>query len=456
MRFSKLTFTTRYVLLIGILLLIANTILGLIILNESKVSMKKLINKNMLDVVQSAAATIDGDKLGALTKKDEGGREFKKIAKQLTVFKNSVDIKFIYAVKQVSKDKFVFTVDPDPVDPGAFGEEVLVTEALIKASKGDPYADDEPAADRWGNFYSAYCPVYDSAHRIAGIIGIDYSAQWYDYQMKQYTVTIMVCTILTVVIGSFFVFLITNRVRRRFSQLSKELSDISSGVDMLMNELSAYSGFTPEHHAVQDVEYAAAVGKAKDELEILTNKMHELQDDMGQYLDYMHNRAFTDALTMVSNASAYHEKVDALDERIKVGKAEFTVIVFDLNSLKQLNDNLGHECGDMYLHGAAVAISGEFGEKDTYRIGGDEFAVILENTEREVIDKHIENLRNELKKFRNKEDNPFDEELSLAIGISSFDSGIDSTFADVFGRADKAMYEDKKLYYEKHDRRRGV
>ena len=55
---------------------------------------------------------------------------------KLMVFLKHADIRFIYAVKQVDENKYVFTVDPDPVDPGAFGEEIVITDALIKAGKG--------------------------------------------------------------------------------------------------------------------------------------------------------------------------------------------------------------------------------------------------------------------------------------------------------------------------------
>ena len=155
----KLSFTTRYVLIVGIMLFVANTVLGMVILDQSKSAMKALINKNMLDVVNSAAGSLDGDTLGALTEDDVNGPVFKEIEDRLLVFQNSVDIEFIYAVKRIDKEHYVFTVDPDPVDPGAFGEEVVTTPALVQAADGTPTVDSQPAADRWGNFYSAYSPV---------------------------------------------------------------------------------------------------------------------------------------------------------------------------------------------------------------------------------------------------------------------------------------------------------
>lgn len=449
---KNLSFTTRYVLMIGILLLVVNSVLGLVILNESKKAMKSLINKNMLDVVRSAAGTVDGDMLGSLTEDDVDGEEFNEIKRQLTVFFNTVDIKFIYAVKQAGDDRFVFTVDADPEDPAAFGEEVLVTDALRKAGGGTAAADDEPAEDRWGNFYSAYCPVYDSSGNIAGIIGIDYAASWYEAQMRKYTLTIAIFAVLSVVIASVLVFLITNRVRRKFKELDSELSSISATVDTLMDEVGAYSGFEHENKAGRrdDEENVSS-----DELDVLSDKMRSMQTDLGQYLDYLHGQAFTDALTALGNAAAYRDRTEDIDLRIKEGTASFTAIVFDLNGLKHLNDDLGHKCGDIYLHEAAEVISEVFGLSDTYRIGGDEFAVILEGEKAKDIRERIAQVRAKTGAFAGREDNTYHEELSLAIGYAAYDRDTDRSFNDTFRRADTEMYSDKKHYYELHDRRKG-
>ena len=194
MKGRKLSFTTRYVLVFGILLLVATTALGIVVLNQSMSAMEALINKNMLDVVKSAAESLDGDALGALTEDDVDGPVFRDVEERLLAFQRSVDIHFIYAVKQVGEDKFVFTVDPDPVDPGEFGEEIVTTPALVQAAKGIPTVDSEPAADRWGNFYSAYSPVFDSSGGVAGIVGVDFDATWYDGQIREYTTSIAIIT----------------------------------------------------------------------------------------------------------------------------------------------------------------------------------------------------------------------------------------------------------------------
>lgn len=137
-RTKKSSLTTRYVLVVGALLLITNIILGSVLMRQSTTALQGLIRKNMLDISNTAAGLLDGDALGTLTEEDVGGPVFNDVLSKLSVFQANNDIAFIYAVRQVGEDEFVFTVDPDPVNPGAFGDPVLVTEALRQAAKVPP------------------------------------------------------------------------------------------------------------------------------------------------------------------------------------------------------------------------------------------------------------------------------------------------------------------------------
>ena len=116
---------------------------------------------------------------------------------------------------------------------------------------------------------------------------------------------------------------------------------------------------------------------------------------------------------------------------------EFGVIVFDLNGLKHVNDSLGHEEGDKYIKQGCSLICSRFAHSPVFRIGGDEFVVILEGSdysEREFL----------LSEFdRNAEQNHIIGKVVVATGLDIYDDDCDSSFSDVFERADKKMYERK-------------
>lgn len=438
-------------LLFGILLLAANCALGIVSFQQSNTAMQTLIEKDMLDIVNSAAASLDGDALGALTEDDVDGPVFNDTKRKLLVFQTSTDIEFIYAVKEDTKDHYVFTVDPDPVDPGAFGEEIVTTPALVKAADGVPSVDSSAAADRWGNFYSAYSPVRNSAGKVVGVVGVDFSTKWYDEHISNTSRSLIIISMLSLLVASVVVGLITNRVRVRFRELDKGLSELSGNVDVLMGEISSYSGLDTSGDTSGDTSEAKATdapNNATDELESLGSKIRTMQSEMRLYLDYLRTQAYIDALTKVGSSTAYHEALDALNEEISQGTADFSVVICDINSLKQLNDTYGHECGDYYIQGAAQTLVQGFGVEQVFRIGGDEFAVITKGTDDATIEQSLRDVAASIDAFNASSE--YAATLAVSCGTARFVPEADKSFKDVFSRADQAMYRDKQEYYRTH------
>jgi diguanylate cyclase (GGDEF)-like protein/putative nucleotidyltransferase with HDIG domain len=88
--------------------------------------------------------------------------------------------------------------------------------------------------------------------------------------------------------------------------------------------------------------------------------------------------ATTDALTGLRNHRAFHEDLTRDLQRVARGGSSLALVMLDLDDLKTVNDDLGHQAGDQRLHDVADAIGSVQRAADgAYRIGGDEFAVIL-------------------------------------------------------------------------------
>ena len=438
---KKLNLTIRYVLIFGALMLAANIFLGLILVNQTRHTLRQLLEKNMLDITNTAAGLMDGDRLGALTEDDVGGDYFNEVIKTLRVFQDRVEIEFIYAVRQVGPEEFVFTVDPDPVDPGAFGEEVLFTYALGEAGKGNPTVDSAAAADRWGNFYSAYSPVFDSSGAVAGIIGVDFDAVWYEQQLRGLSRTVTLITLLTVAIGAVVIFLITSRTQKRFRNLSNELAVLSEDVD----ELTAVITSTPGYQdSLPPEPPPAPSSEKKDEIGILSDKIRSMEGSVKRYLDYAHRQASTDALTGVGNTTAYQSRIAALDEQGDA--AAYAIAMFDVDRLKKVNDIYGHTCGDTVIRAAASVLSGVFGPQNVYRIGGDEFLAVAEQTDEEDIAAAQRRAEADAKAYLLPEELR-GETLSLSGGAAVFRPGEDADFHAVFVRADESMYRIKNEHH---------
>lgn len=153
---------------------------------------------------------------------------------------------------------------------------------------------------------------------------------------------------------------------------------------------------------------------------------------------------YTDSMTRVGNKAAYAECIEILHKRIHNNeKLSFTVIVIDINDLKKVNDNYGHEYGDILIKTGADLLKKVWKNNFIYRIGGDEFTIIYSDVEKELVEKDILLLEEEINNYNLKNDG---EKLGLqmAIGMAIYDPENDLEYMDVFRKADIAMYENKK------------
>lgn len=148
----------------------------------------------------------------------------------------------------------------------------------------------------------------------------------------------------------------------------------------------------------------------------------------------------TDPLTGVKSKHAYLEATKHMDQRIADGSvAEFGVVVCDMNDLKAINDHMGHESGDKAIREACRAICVCFAHSPVFRIGGDEFAVVLEGADYTNRDALLESLENQMA------ENVQQGKTAIAFGCSLFNPLQDKTVKDVFDRADDIMYHRKAM-----------
>lgn len=146
-----------------------------------------------------------------------------------------------------------------------------------------------------------------------------------------------------------------------------------------------------------------------------------------------------DALTGVKNRLAYENAEEVLNEEIKNGTINpFAIAVFDLNNLKETNDRDGHEAGDELLCNASKLICHCFTHSPVYRIGGDEFVVILVGADFFDRDCLLETFKKTVK------ENIKNNQVVVAVGLSDYDFNKDALISNVFDRADSLMYENKK------------
>lgn len=183
--------------------------------------------------------------------------------------------------------------------------------------------------------------------------------------------------------------------------------------------------------------------KTGDEVGVLAAAFEKTAEKLRGYMSYINALAYKDSLTGIKNRTAYTEALTELDVKIKLGECEpFGIIVADVNGLKITNDKYGHEVGNKLLIKSSKTICDVFKHSPVFRIGGDEFVVILKGEDLEnyaellsLLDKRLEDT------FIHTGESKF--KVSVARAMAAYDSESDSSFDDVFNRADKKMYENK-------------
>lgn len=147
--------------------------------------------------------------------------------------------------------------------------------------------------------------------------------------------------------------------------------------------------------------------------------------------------AFTDTLTGLRNRTSFDERVASINSGLSA-YSSIHLIVMDINGLKIVNDNFGHKEGDHLIVDGARLINETLGRLgELFRIGGDEFAIIITEVEPYFIHVEVESLNKMIASY-NESKNTF--QISIAYGLDTFIKGHDKDLHSVFIRADRAMY----------------
>ena len=193
------------------------------------------------------------------------------------------------------------------------------------------------------------------------------------------------------------------------------------------------------------VTLAHFINKARFERYVFAESAVQLAESNAKLAELQTRFANYDPMTGLRNRRSFSEKEDKYTEELP---PYCCIVMADINGLKAVNDSLGHEAGDELIIGTAECLRKSFeGISSVYRIGGDEFCVILTNPEINV-DKHLKILDKESPKWKG--------EYIDGISISSGDASSEefSGFREILIAADQRMYENKKAYYSAVDKKK--
>ena len=295
----------------------------------------------------------------------------------------------------------------------------------------------------WGDTYSYYFPVWIN-HEKVGLVGTeveiaDVNAEILKNTMNQMCIIALVLVVCLMIAIAF----INKKYISKIVTLETSVQDYTSSKDAAVVEDIEKNIKGHDEIVSLSEEIISMIIEIENYIRSLVQVNAELADEKSNSAR-MSDLAHKDALTGIRNRTAYEKEIQKLEWDLADGNTGFGIAMIDLNFLKRINDTYGHEQGNIAIKKLCYIICHIFEHSPVFRVGGDEFIVILKNTDFENRDELVESFRTELELLQNDSSIEPWEQVSAAIGVAVYDKDRDASVDNVVKRADQLMYENKK------------
>jgi len=409
-------------------------------------------------ILRYVAADIDGDDLKRCIETGVTSEKYDALQVELDRMRARLDIHFIYVI---------IPVNTEPVDniinviAGVSEyERTYLADKLVYLNMpaGDSYPPEVAAKylnayqsgklsffvekSEWGEDYTGLLPIFDSEGNKVAALCVDVDIAEIHTVLRSNILTSVVMIVST---GLLFIALFALWADR----------NVTTPIEKLESSVVDFASKCRDQSNPETLTIDVSSIHTKNEVETLAHAVSEMSEAIRDYMksiQYTENElarmivlANKDALTEVRNSNAFKAYKIEMNAKLRGGELRFAALMADVNDLKKINDTYGHEKGDLYIRKSCRMICDVFVHSPVFRIGGDEFAVIL--TGRDYGDRAalVEELRRQIDAtVRDETAQPW-ERCSVAVGTADFLPGTDAAVEDVLRRADQAMYREKEI-----------
>ena len=241
---------------IFLMMMSASLVVALIVGIISYLTMSNFLqNKNKNDVMEIAvmgAENVDGETFAKAVEGDE--EALLTVKDSLSFFLEGDSVAYVYTLMPAGSNGFQFVVDTDPEDPGEYGDDYEVDDAMFKAMAGSASVTDQPITDEWGTFYSGYAPIAYNG-QVLGIVAVDYEASSIQASLNSLVRNIVGAVVVGILFAALSAAVMAIRMRRNFVKVNDKIMDVASDDGDLTKVLDINSG---------------------DELEVIGNNLNKL------------------------------------------------------------------------------------------------------------------------------------------------------------------------------------
>ncbi|MBO4524318.1 MAG: diguanylate cyclase [Ruminococcus sp.] len=372
---------------------------------------------------------------------------------------NMTNIKYLYVTahgdKDAVEDMYLIDSPDEPVFQTGYYEKR--EKELLGLDLGN-HIEPTITKGEWGWLCSSFCPVYNSDGECVCIVGCDFDMEEVMNERNRFLVyLIMGALIFTVVVQTIAIILINRLIGNPLKSMTIEMKKFNPAENLTYKEAGVMELNIKNRDEIGDLYHGIRamqmnfIDRLNDLSALQQDKLKAEQDirDKELQIGRLSKEAQKDMLTGVGSKAAYESKVNLLNVEMSEGDIEFALVMVDMNKLKNINDSCGHKAGDQYIRGCCRMVCEVFKHSPVYRIGGDEFIVVLQGHDYKERHALVENLRRNFdQKYNQTELKPWFR-YSAAVGMAE-NASYDTTVDPVFKRADNAMYEEKKRFKTKY------
>ena len=410
------------------------------------------------NVLRYAAAKIDTDDLAECIRTGVESEKYRALQKDLDEIKENISLHFLYVVVPLNTEK-TDNIQNVIAAATAYEYEYESGELVrLNTLTGDSYS---PAAAKkyldayqsgelsffeetsaWGRDLTGLLPLFDSGGKPVAALCMDIEIPLIREKIVEHLLnTAVIILSIGLLFASVFIVWADKSILKPVRILEEKAADVlRKGLDPDQSDAIVLD--VPEVNTPNELgALARSVEKMSRGLRDYMNTLIAKEKELARFS----TAANRDDLTHVGNLNAYNAYAEKLQLQMTEEKAEFAILAADVDDQKKLNDTCGRERGDLYLKNCCALICDVFRHSPVFRVGGDEFAVILIGEDFQNRRDLVRTVRERFRHSRANEDAAPWDRLSVSVGIADYQEGVDSSVEDVFRRADHAMYEARNL-----------
>lgn len=310
-------------------------------------------------------------------------------------------------------------------------------------SLGKPSSTYDIFNNHLGHTYAYYTPLIIDDYKI-GVIGAEIEVKKVNTDiLSRVLVQMSIIGGLLIIMTILLIIIINKAVIKKIALFSDNIESYSMNKNKEIGEQLTKNIKGTDEIDLLMWQFAEMIFNLDLYMENLRKTTQDLEDSKKRTCE-MSELAIKDALTGIRNKTAYDREVQKINWEIDSGHTEIGAAMIDLNFLKRINDTYGHDKGNIAIIKLCKLVCNIFEHSPVFRIGGDEFLVILKGHDLQNIKKLKTDFDEQINKIQNDETLDYWERTSAALGYAIFDPKIDNSFENIFKRADKDMYANKK------------